>query len=81
LVIEGSGKKPMTFSVSTSTSVLAKGASTKTKQKKEAGAAGVSITDVVHVGDQVQVQYTGTDAAMQAAQVRVTHQGPNVKKN
>ena len=57
-----SGGKSMTFSVSSSTKLLAKGSTAKTKEVKAKGAPGLTITDMVKVGNSVVVRYTGMDA-------------------
>lgn len=65
------GGKDSNFTVTSSTKLLAKGSTAKTKEKKAAGAAGLSITDMVHMGDQVTVRYTESGGTMTATQVRV----------
>jgi len=71
LAIEASGKKAMTFTIDSSTKLLARGSTAKTKEKKEAGAPGLSITDMVKTGTQVTVRYTKTGDTMKATQVSV----------
>ena len=71
LTIEGSGKKVMTFTIDSSTRLLARGSTAKTKERKEAGAPGLSITDMVKSGSQVTVRYTTTGNTMKATQVSV----------
>ena len=68
--IEAAGKKTMTFAVDSSTKILKQGATTKTKERKEAGAKGLTITDVVKSGDQVTVRYMMTGTTMHAMEVR-----------
>jgi hypothetical protein len=69
-------KGMMTFGVDAKTNVMAKGASTKTKAKKDAGAGGLTIGDVVHVGDQVLVRYTGAGTAFLASEIEVRERRP-----
>src|SRR5437667_12583751 len=51
LVLEGSSKKPMTFTVDRATKILKQGATAKTKERQAAGAPGLVITDVGHSRD------------------------------
>ena len=46
------------FAVDAKTHVGVSGATAKTKEAQAAGKPGISIPDVLHVGDQVQVKYT-----------------------
>jgi len=59
------------FGVDSSTYVGAKGASTKTRAAKEAGKPGITVADVVHVGDQVKVTYQQKGNAMAASKIEV----------
>src|SRR5437773_8365662 len=54
------------FSVDPKTHVAARGASTATKKAKDAGKAGLTVPDAVHVGDQVVVMYRETAGKMMA---------------
>jgi hypothetical protein len=49
--------KDMTFNVDTKTTVVAKGASTKTREAQAAGKTGPGITEVVKMGEPVEVVY------------------------
>ena len=46
------------FSVDAKTHVGVSGATKKTQDAKAAGKPGISVADVLHVGDQVRVRYT-----------------------
>jgi hypothetical protein len=46
------------FAVDAKTHVGAKGATAKTKEAQAAGKPGLTIPDILHVGDQVSVKYT-----------------------
>ena len=59
------------FSVDTKTHVGAKGATTKTQANKAAGKPGLTIPEVVHIGDQVTVRYQEKNDAMIATDIRV----------
>ena len=59
------------FAVDTKTHVGAKGATTKTQANKAAGKPGLTIPEVVHVGDQVTVRYQEKNDAMIATDIRV----------
>ena len=60
------------FSVDAKTHVSAKGSTAKTKEAQAAGKAGLTVPDVVHVGDQVIVRYQEKDNAMVATDIAVT---------
>jgi hypothetical protein len=68
-----------TFTIDKDTKVTARGASTKTAEMKKEN-KGTSITDVVHVGDQVRVSYHDMGATKHAASVTVTTPAPTKKK-
>ena len=59
------------FTVDPKTHVAARGASTATKKAKEAGKAGLTVPDAVHVGDQVVVMYRETAGKMMATDIQV----------
>ena len=65
------GKKSLSFTVNSTTRILASGATSTTKEKKAAGAAGLSITDVVHAGDVVRVMYREAGGIMNAVEVQL----------
>jgi hypothetical protein len=60
------GEKDMTFAVDATTKVVAPGGSTKTREAKAEGKTGPMLTDVVQVGQAVEVTYheKGMHAAM-----------------
>lgn len=62
------GEKDMTFAVDAKTQVVAPGGSTKTREAKAEGKAGPMLTDLVKVGDAVDVSYH--EQGMHAATVR-----------
>jgi hypothetical protein len=45
------------FAVDAKTHVGVRGATAKTQEAQAAGKPGISVTDVLHVGDQVRVRY------------------------
>ena len=68
------------FTVDTKTHVAAKGASTATKKNKEAGKAGLTVPDAVHVGDQVVVKYHEVTGKMVATDIQVRTPSPSAGK-
>jgi hypothetical protein len=60
----------MKFAVDTATNVEAAGAGTATRAAQRAGQPGPKLSDVVKVGQSVEVTYTGTGAAMKATRIR-----------
>jgi hypothetical protein len=67
----------MKFAVDSKTTVEARGAGTKSRAAQRAGAAGPKLSEVVKVGDAVEVSYHGTGATMHAAKIRaVADPGP-----
>ncbi|HKE82444.1 MAG TPA: hypothetical protein VKB50_01750 [Vicinamibacterales bacterium] len=69
-------KGTMEFSTTNATVVKVQGGSSKTRAAKEAGAAGLKITDAVHVGDQVSVKYTDTAGKKVASEIDVKVKRP-----
>lgn len=70
------GKGVLDISTTNATVVKVQGGSSKARAAKESGAAGVKITDAVHVGDQVQVKYTDTAGKMVASEIDVRTKRP-----
>jgi hypothetical protein len=68
------------FTVDSKTHVSVVGATAKTKAAKEAGKAGLTVPDAVHVGDQVVVKYRDVNGTMTAADIQVRTQAPGAKK-
>ena len=66
--------KNMTFSIDAKTEVVAKGGSTADKAAKKDGAKGPKFTDVVKMGDEVEVTYKDVSGKNVASMVRVTKQ-------
>jgi hypothetical protein len=64
------GDHDMTFSVDAKTSVEATGAGTKAKQAQAAGQAGAKLTDVIKVGQPVEVSYHEMGGTFHAARIR-----------
>lgn len=46
------------FAISTKTHVSARGSTAKTKENVAAGKPGLTVPDIIHVGDQVMVKYS-----------------------
>ena len=59
------------FSVDAKTHVGARGATAATKKNQEAGKAGLTVPDSVHVGDQVTVRFRETKGGMIASDIAV----------
>ena len=72
------GKRDVEFAVGPTTNVLARGASSKARAKKDAGEGGLTMADVVHVGDQVVVKYNWAGGGFQASEIDVKYQRPVV---
>jgi hypothetical protein len=64
--------KDMAFTIDAKTEVVARGATTATKAAQKEGKNGPKITDVVKVGDEVDVSYKTAAGKMTASSVRVT---------
>jgi uncharacterized protein DUF5666 len=64
------GDHDMKFGVDAKTSVEATGAGTKARQAQAAGQAGAKLTDVIKVGQAVEVSYHEMGGAMHAARIR-----------
>lgn len=60
----------MKFSVDLGTKVVARGAGTSAGRAAAAGQAGPKLSDVVKVGQAVEVSYSGMAGAMKATQIR-----------
>jgi hypothetical protein len=59
------------FGFDSKTHVSVAGATAKTKENQAAGKAGLTVPDVVHVGDQVVVKYTEKANSMVANDIQV----------
>jgi hypothetical protein len=59
------------FTIDGKTHVSVTGATAKTKEAQAAGKAGVSVPDLVHVGDQVMVKYAAKANNMIASDIQV----------
>lgn len=66
--------KDTAFKIDPKTLVVAKGAGTATKEAKKEGMKGAKFTDVVKVGDEVEVSHNTVAGSMVASEVRVTKQ-------
>lgn len=62
------------FTIEPSTHVSAKGSTAKTKANQAAGKPGLTVPDIVHVGDQVVVKFheNGKNMVANEVQVRAT---------
>jgi hypothetical protein len=70
------------FKLDAATSVIGKGGSTATRAAQVAGQAGPKISDVLKVGDAVEVHYKEVGGAMHATEIRtgVSLPGPEMPK-
>lgn len=59
------------FGFDAKTHVAVTGATAKTKENQAAGKAGLTVPDVVHVGDQVMVKYFEKANSMVASDIQV----------
>jgi hypothetical protein len=59
------------FTVNATTHVKVSGATAKTKEAKAAGKPGLTISDAVHVGDQVTVKYFEQGSGLVASDILV----------
>ena len=67
----------MKFGVDSKTTVEARGAGTKSRAAQAAGAAGPKLSEVVKVGDNVEVTYHDMNGTLHAAKIRaVASAGP-----
>jgi hypothetical protein len=74
----------MKFAVDAKTIVEAMGAGTKAKQAEKAGMPGAKLTDVVKVGQPVQVSYHDLNGTLHAARIRAVTSvagGPETAKS
>jgi len=62
--------KDMSFKVDAKTDIVAKGGSTATRAAQAAGAAGPKLSDIIKVGEGVEVTYTEDGGVMHAKQIR-----------
>ena len=66
----------MTFAIDKDTKVTTPGGGTKTRQAQAKGAEGVNISDVVKVGEAVEVMYHDMGGTMHAASIRTMAKVP-----
>ena len=59
------------FAFDSKTHVAVAGATAKTKENQAAGKAGLTVPDVVHVGDQVMIKYIEKANSMIASDIQV----------
>jgi hypothetical protein len=64
-----------TFNIDSKTHVAARGATAKTKEAKAAGKPGLTVPDVVHVGDQVVIKFRDMKGTMLATDIQVRTPG------
>jgi hypothetical protein len=64
--------KDTTFTIDAKTEVTAKGGTTATKEAQKEGMKGAKFSDVVKVGDEVDVSYKDVSGKNIASSVRVT---------
>jgi hypothetical protein len=57
------------FSFDSNTHIAARGSTAKTKENKAAGKPGLTVPDMIHVGDQVNIKYHEKNNAMVAANI------------
>jgi hypothetical protein len=62
--------KNMVFKVDKDTDVIARGGTTATKQAQKLGMEGAKLSDVVKVGDGVEIHYKDVGGVMTATQIR-----------
>jgi hypothetical protein len=63
-------EKDFTFAIDRDTEVIARGAGTKTRAAQKAGEGGVKLTEVVKVGQGVEVRYHDMGGTLHAASIR-----------
>lgn len=68
------GGKDMVFMVDAKSDVIARGGSTRTREAQAAGKAGATLSELIKVGENVQVKYH--EAGMHAASIRVVSSVP-----
>ena len=62
--------KDMAFKVDKDTDVIARGGSTATRQAQKLGLSGAKLTDIIKVGDGVEVHYKDVGGVMMATELR-----------
>jgi hypothetical protein len=62
--------KDLTFTIDKDTEVIARGAGTKTRAAQKAGEGGIKLTEVVKVGQGVEVRYHDMGGTLHAASIR-----------
>jgi hypothetical protein len=65
------GATMFAFAINSKTHVAARGATSKTRQNLAAGKAGLTVPDVVQVGDQVFIKYEWKDGARVATDIQL----------
>jgi hypothetical protein len=72
LVIEGTGKRSLTFTLDSKTRVFSRGARVRPLPLRPGGdEASLAITDFVHSGDRVTVRFQLAGTALKAFEIRV----------
>jgi Domain of unknown function (DUF5666) len=64
------GEQELKFAVDAKTTVVATGGSTASRAAEAAGKAGPSLTELIKVGEAVEVNYTETGGTLRATRVR-----------
>jgi hypothetical protein len=75
LVVDVGGGKSLQFITSTATKITAVRAERQAAEAKREG-KGVTVTDLVHVGDQVSVKYTDVAGKLMAESIDVLQKRP-----
>lgn len=70
MVTVKAGAQEMKFAIDAKTNVIASGGSTATRKAAAAGTAGPKLSDLIKVGDAVEVSYHEMGGTMHAAEVR-----------
>jgi hypothetical protein len=70
MVTVKAGAQELKFTVDAKTTVVASGGGTATRKATAAGAAGPKLSELIHVGDAVEVSYHDMGGTLHAAEVR-----------